>query len=128
MLDQRAFQMPVSRPTAEHFEPTNCGTKSRKMPVSNAQRSNKVKVNLWWAEADEGVRIPGWPIIASKRSGLLLGKEDEVETQLKQNGLVLVMSEWKGGSKYKKTRRRRRQTRRLDSNLVKRKNKLTHPR
>lgn len=88
----------------------------------------KVKVNLWWAEADEGVRIPGWPITASKRSGLLLGKEDEVETQLKQNGLVLVMSEWKGGSKYKKTRRRRRQTRRLDSNLVKRKNKLTHPR
>jgi hypothetical protein len=89
---------------------------------------DKAKVNLWWAEADEGVVIPGWSKTASKRSGLLLGKEDEVEKQLKQNGLVLVVSEWKGGSRYKKTRRRRRQTRRLHSNLVKRKNKLTHPR
>ena len=83
---------------------------------------DKAKVNLWWAEADEGVVIPGWSKTASKRSGLLLGKEDEVEKQLKQNGLVLVVSEWKGGSRYKKTRRRRRQTRRLHSNLVKRKN------
>ena len=90
---------------------------------------DKAKVNLWWAESDEGVVIPGWSKTASKRSGLLLGKEeDEVEKQLKQNGLVLVVSEWKGGSKHKKTRRRKRQTRRLHSNLVKRKNKLTHPR
>ena len=42
-----------------------------------------------------------------------------MEKQLKQNGLVLVVSEWKGGSKHKKTRRRKRQTRRLHSNLVK---------
>jgi len=87
----------------------------------------KLNSAFWWAEADEGVVIPGWSTTVSKRSGLLLGKEeDEVEKQLKQNGLVLVVSEWKGGSRYKKTRRRRRETRRLHLNLVKRKNKLTH--
>lgn len=89
----------------------------------------KQNKSFWWAEAEEGVFIPGWSKTVSGRSGILLGlDDDEVEKRLKQNGLVLVMSEWKGGSKYKKTRRRRRQTRRLDSNLVKRKNKLTHPR
>ena len=33
--------MNIDRPTAEHFEPTNCGrvAQSRKVPVSNAQRS-----------------------------------------------------------------------------------------
>ena len=96
----------------------------------NLRKYSVRKLNnaFWWAEADEGVVIPGWSTTVSKRSGLLLGKEDEVEKQLKQNGLVLVVSEWKGGSRYKKTRRRRRQTCRLHSNLVKRKNKLTHPR
>ena len=89
----------------------------------------KENKSFWWAEAEEGVVIPGWAKTVSGRYGILLGLyDDEVEKRLKQNELVLVVSEWKGGSKYKKTRRRRRQTRRLDSNLVKRKNKLTHPR
>ena len=77
------------------------------------------KGSFWWAEAEE--EVPGWSKTASGRSGLLLGLKDEVETQLKQNGLVLVVSNWKGGfrlggdrlSKDRKRRtRRRRQTRR----------------
>jgi len=76
------------------------------------------KGSFWWAEAEEV--IPGWSKTASGKSGKLLGmKDDEVEEQLKQNGMVLVVSEWKGGVRKRRTRhkRRRRQTRKL--NLVK---------
>lgn len=72
------------------------------------------KGSFWWAEAEE--EVPGWSKTASGRSGLLLGLKDEVETQLKQNGLVLVVSNWKGGFRLgrdrKRRTRRRRQTRR----------------
>lgn len=76
----------------------------------------KLNNSFWWAEAEEGVVVPGWPKV-SGRSGILLGSdEDEVETQLKQNGLVLVVSNWKGGDRKggvrKRRTRRRRQTRR----------------
>lgn len=76
----------------------------------------KLNNSFWWAEAEEGVVIPGWPKV-SGRSGILLGSdEDQVEKQLKQNGLVLVVSNWKGGDRLSKDRkrrtRRRRQTRR----------------
>ena len=79
------------------------------------------KGSFWWAEAEEVV--PGWSKTASGKSGKLLGmKDDEVEEQLKQNGMVLVVSEWKGGfrlskSRKRRTRHKRRQTRKL--NLVK---------
>ena len=89
------------------------------------------KGSFWWAEAEEGVIIPGWPKSASGRSGRLLGlKDDEVEEQLKQNELVLVVSEWKGGvrisSSRKKGNSRHRRTRRKQLKLVKGKRKLTH--
>jgi hypothetical protein len=81
----------------------------------------KLNNSFWWAEAEEGVVIPGWPKV-SGRSGILLGSdEDQVEKQLKQNGLVLVVSNWKGGDRKggvrkggvrKRRTRRRRQTRR----------------
>lgn len=76
----------------------------------------KLNNSFWWAEAEEGVVIPGWPKV-SGRSGILLGlDDDEVEKQLKQNGLVLVVSNWKGGDRKggvrKRRTRRRRQTRR----------------
>ena len=66
------------------------------------------KGSFWWAEAEEGVVIPGWPKSASGKSGRFLGmKDDEVEEQLKQNGLVLVVSEWKGGVRKSSSRKRR---------------------
>ena len=100
---------------------------------------SKLKSSFWWAEAEERILIPGWPKTVSGKSGLLLGqKEDEVEEQLKQNGLVLVVSEWKGGFRIgcsqkkvcsqKKGCSRYRTTRRKQSKLVKRKSKFTHPR
>jgi hypothetical protein len=85
------------------------------------------KGSFWWAEAEE--EVPGWSKTASGRSGLLLGLKDEVETQLKQNGLVLVVSNWKGGDRKggfrlggdrlgrdrkRRTRRRRQKRRNLD--------------
>ena len=72
----------------------------------------KQNKSFWWAEAEEGVFIPGWAKTVSGRSGILLGLyDDEVEKRLKQNELVLVVSNWKGGNRKKRTRRRR-QTRR----------------
>ena len=82
----------------------------------------KQKKSFWWAEAEEGVVIPGWAKTVSGRSGILLGLyDDEVEKRLKQNELVLVVSNWKGGDRKggdrkggvrKRRTRRRRQTRR----------------